>query len=235
MPYPTSCRRAALNPKISEAEPKDATVSALACARRRLAAFCRTLRGNERDRAADLLDRLGGAAAGVVDGDRDLRRQHPLAEQPHPVARLAGETRREQRRRIDRLAGIEPPGIDRRLQAPQIDLVEAERVRLNETALGQPAINRHLPALETRLGTAGPGRLALAPAPCRLAEAGADAAADPLAHMAGARLVRNAVELPGLDPSCLPAITPLRRCGSDERPWQSCRAPPACPRALRGG
>src|SRR5262245_42051262 len=212
MPCPTSCLRAALNPELSGAEPKDAIVSALARAGRRVV-LGRTLGRNERHRAAGLLDRLGRAAAGMVDGDRDLRREHALAEQPHPVARLAGEARRLQRRRIHRLSGIEPPGIDRRLQAPEIDLVETERVRLGEAALGQPAIDRHLPALEAGLGAARPGRLALAAAPRRLAEAGADAAADPLARMAGARFVRNAVELHGLRSVLSCPVTPLRRCG----------------------
>jgi hypothetical protein len=125
----------------------------------------------------------------MVDGDRDLRCEHALAEQPHAVPRLAGQARRQQRRRVDRLAGIEPPGIDCRLQPPEIDLVEAQRIRLGETALGQPAIDRHLTALETRLGAAGSGRLALAAAPRRLAEARTVPRPTACAH--GGRLCRE--------------------------------------------
>src|SRR4051794_23232331 len=140
-----------LDPKISGAEPEDATVSACGRTGRLVAPLGGMLRRNERDGAASLLHRLGGAAAHMVDGDRDLRGEHALAEQPHAVPRLGSQARRQQRRRIDRLAGIESPGIDCRLQPPEIDLVEAQRIRLVEAALGQPAVDRHLTALEARL------------------------------------------------------------------------------------
>src|SRR6188472_2834360 len=187
-----------LDPKISGAEPEVATVSAFGRAGRLVSPLAGLPRGNERDGAAGLFHRLGGAPAGVVDRDRDFRGEHALAEQPHTIPRLARQAGRQQGCRVHRLAGIEPARIDCRLQPPQIDLVEAQRIRLGEAALGQPAIDRHLTALEACLGAAGPRRLALAAAPGRLAEPGADAAANPLAHMAGARLVGNAVELHGL-------------------------------------
>src|SRR5262245_18989828 len=164
-----------LDPKISGAEPEDATVSPLARAGRLVAPLGGPLWRKERDRAAGLFDGFRRAPAGMVHRDRNLRREFALAEQPDPVPRLACQTGRAERRRVDRLAGIEPPGIDRRLQPTQIDFVETQRIRLREAALGQPAVDRHLPALVTRLCTAGTRGLTLAAAPCRLAEAGTDA------------------------------------------------------------
>ena len=46
------------------------------------------------------------------------------------------------------LAGVDPAGLDRRLQAADIDLGVLDAGRVLEAALGHPPIDRHLPAFE---------------------------------------------------------------------------------------
>src|SRR5262249_56835503 len=66
-----------------------------------------------------------------------------------------------------------------------------------EAALGQPPVQRHLPALKSLDSHARARGLALAPATAGLAAAGADAAPDAGALLAGARTVGQFVELHG--------------------------------------
>src|SRR5262249_54464918 len=122
---------------------------------------------------------------------------------------------------IDHRAGIEPPGIDRRLNPAEIDLVEPERERrVAKAALGQPAMQRHLAALEALDAHAGTRGLALAAAPAGLARAGADAAADAAALLARARAVGELVKLHRCSPfasttrtRCLTLASMPRVCG----------------------
>ena len=66
---------------------------------------------------------------------------------------------------------------------------------LVEAALGQAPMQRHLTALEAADGDAGARRLAFAAASARLADTGADTAADAHAQLAGAVLILDLVEL----------------------------------------
>jgi hypothetical protein len=120
----------------------------------------------------------------MVHRERQLRLQFALPQQPNAVEGPGNHARRQQRLRRHRLGGIETLGIDRLLDALQVYGVVTAAVGLVEAALGQPAVDRHLAALEARLGPAGTRRLALAAAPAGLAEPGAEAAAHPLAGFA---------------------------------------------------
>src|SRR5208282_6532893 len=102
----------------------------------------------------------------------------------------AQDTRLDQSRGIDGRRRIELAGVDRLLQAPEIDLVEPARERrIFEPALGQAAMQRHLAALKPLDAHAGARGLALTAAAAGLALAGTDAAADALAGLAGAGAV----------------------------------------------
>ena len=78
---------------------------------------------------------------------------------------------------------------------PRLTTAQAFWFGGREAALGQAAVERHLAALEAVDGDAGARLLALDAAAGGLALARADAAADALARLAGARVVGDFVEL----------------------------------------
>src|SRR5262249_54878577 len=90
--------------------------------------------------------------------------------------------------------GVEPAGVDRGLQAAQIDDLELAPEQVLEAALGQAAVQRHLAALEALDGDAGARLLALDAAARGLAQAGADAAAQALLAAPRARIVADLVQ-----------------------------------------
>src|SRR3546814_9631325 len=81
-------------------------------------------------------------------------------------------------RSIDRLAGIQPAGVDGALQAADVHHLEIAREDVVEAALRQAPVQRHLAALEALDGHAGARLLALVAVARGLALAGADAAAE---------------------------------------------------------
>ncbi len=88
------------------------------------------------------------------------------------------------------------PEFDRRLQLAEVHLVElAGEFDVLEAALGEPAMQRHLAALKAFDAHAGARGLTFAAAAAGLALAGADAAADTLPGLAGARTAGKFVQL----------------------------------------
>ena len=152
-------------------------------------------------------EELHGAACAFDRGDRRLRRrrdlegelglQFALAENLDAVARLRDDARRKQRVERHRRLGVELAGVDRLLNAAEIDLIVVDRERIVEAALGQAAMQRHLAALEALDRDAGARLLTLDAAAAGLALAGADAAADAHAVLACARIVGKFVEFHG--------------------------------------
>src|SRR5581483_672236 len=135
------------------------------------------------------------AAAGLLDGR----------------ARAPGERQAPDRDRLLELAGEYDPhpfdarpdqsGLAQRLQINRPGLQPGHRVRRQrlEAELGQPALQRHLAALEAHLVVAaGTGVLALVPEAAGLADAGAAAAADAQALGPGARRGFEIVQAHGL-------------------------------------
>src|SRR4051794_8767356 len=116
---------------------------------------------------------------------------------------------------------VELLGIDGRLHTREVHLVVGDLVRFPEATLREPAVDRHLPALETGLGAARSRGLSLAAAPGCLAKPRADAAAEALARLSGSGIVGKFVETH--------AFTPPRARGA--APWRSCRGRRGCPRA----
>ena len=82
------------------------------------------------------------------------------------------------RRRRSWLRRIELAGVDRLLDAAEIDFVVIRARRVAEAALGQTAMQRHLAAFKALDRDAGARLLALDAASAGLALAGADTAAD---------------------------------------------------------
>src|SRR5262249_43360873 len=111
---------------------------------------------------------------------------------------------------VDGRRRVELAGVDRLLHAAEIHLVHALAEDVGEAALGQAAMDGHLPALEALDGDARARGLALAAAPAGLALAGADAAADALARLARAGPILELAELHCLSP-CGPS-TSTRCC-----------------------
>src|SRR5207237_3702536 len=117
------------------------------------------------------------------------------AEQTDPFLGAPQHAGLHQGGRIDRDAGIELAGVDRRLHAAKIDLAKLARERrVLEAALGQPSVQRHLAALEALDAHARARGLALAAAAAGLAAARADAAADTMALLARTGPVGEFVE-----------------------------------------
>jgi hypothetical protein len=118
---------------------------------------------------------------------------------PEPSSRTPSRARLStpafQGRGIDRRAGIELAGIDRRLDALEIDFVQPERERgVLEAALGKTTVERHLAAFEALDPHARARGLALAAAAAGLAGTGADAATDARALLARPRAVGEFVQ-----------------------------------------
>src|SRR5262245_7881842 len=147
------------------------------------------LGGENRHRAAGLFDRGDRRLGGAGDRQRHLGLELAVAEQAHAVLGPPQDAGLDQRLRVDRRLGVELAGIDRLLNAAEIDLVERLAERFVEAAFGQPPVQRHLAALEALHSDAGAGLLALDAAPGGLALAGANPAADAAARLAGARAV----------------------------------------------
>src|SRR6185312_14379704 len=100
------------------------------------------------------------------------------------------------------------------LQRADVDFVERLGTPLVEAALRQPPMQRHLATFEAANRDARAGRLALAAAATRLAEARTDATADTHAKLAGAGIVFDAIEPHG--PKLLFHLrlaTPIREAG----------------------
>src|ERR1700733_8085018 len=139
------------------------------------------------DTAAGLFNRRHGGLRGAEYRQRDLGFDFATAEDPHTSLGPAQDARLDQRRGVDRGRRLEPAGVDRLLDAAEIDLVELAREhRVLEAALGQAAMQRHLAAFEALDADAGARGLTLAAATGSLALAGADATADALSRLAGA-------------------------------------------------
>src|SRR5215467_6036354 len=174
------------------------------------------------NRAACLLDRGHGRFGGAPDRKGDFCLDLADAEQPDPVPGSPQHAGLDQRNRIDRAAGIELAGIDRRLHALKVDLVElfGER-RVLEAALGQAPVQRHLAALETLDPHARARGLALAAAAAGLAGTRADAAPDAGAALARPRPVGELIELHRSSP-----VTLDRPRARGDAPSRSCRGSP---------
>src|SRR5262249_41362234 len=159
------------------------------------------------------------------------------AEQPDPVLGPPQHAGLHQRLGVDRGGRVELAGVDRRLDLVEIDLVELARERrVLEPPLGQPAVERHLAALEpldahTLAPLApppGPGGVPFPAGPAGLPGAGAKAATDTAALLARARTIGEFVQfhltalvllsvLPGLAPGgrVLPASIGQNADGRD--------------------
>src|SRR5919107_87353 len=121
------------------------------------------------DRATSLLDRFDGRLGRACNLEGKLRLELADAEDLHAVARLGDHTGSNQRLDRDGSARVELAGLDGLLNAADIDLVQLDRVRLVEAALGQTTMQRHLTAFEALDGHARTGRLTLDAATARLA------------------------------------------------------------------
>src|ERR1700730_1251918 len=152
-------------------------------------------RGQDLDRAAGLLDRRDRGLRRAVHLDIQLGLEFTAAEQPHARLRTPDDAGFNQRFGVDGILGVEQLGVDRLLQAVEVDLGEFEPEDVGEAALGQPPVDRHLAALEALDAHAGTRGLALAAAARGLALAGADATADAHALLARAGVVGDIAEL----------------------------------------
>src|SRR3954468_18555774 len=146
-------------------------------------------------RAAGLFDCSDSGFRRAMNLDGHLRLDLAPAEQPHPALGAANGAGFHQRFGIDDVLGVERFGVNRRLNAVEIDLGKFDPEDVRKTALGQAPVQRHLAAFETFDAHAGARGLALAAAARRLALAGADATADPHALLARAGIVGDFAEL----------------------------------------
>src|SRR5882672_557421 len=203
------------------------------------------LRCQNRDRAAGLLDRRDRRLGSTPDRELNLGLQLAHAEQAHAVLGAAQHAGLDQRLRVHRCRDVELLGVDRLLNAVEIDLVELQPEWLVEAALRQAPMQRHLTALEALDAHARARRLALAAAAASLADARADAAADPHALLVRAGVVGDLVELHDVVLKILfcsrgaialiaaisliaATVTCRRPRGRDAALSRSCRASPAC-------
>src|SRR6202043_488848 len=131
----------------------------------------------------------------AVNLDIQLGFQFAAAEQPHAIFGAPDNPGFHQRFGVDGVLGVQQLGVDRLLNAVEIDLGEFETEDIVEAALGQAPMDRHLAALKTLDAHAGARGLALAAAAGGLALAGADATADPHALLARAGIVGDIAEL----------------------------------------
>src|SRR6267143_3743033 len=161
---------------------------------RRLA-FVLLCRRQDFHRTSRLLDRRDGGFRSAVNLDIQLGLEFAAAEQPHAVLRTPDNAGFHQRFGIDGTAGVEPLGVDRLLNAVEVDLGKFEPEDVVEAALRQPPMQRHLATFKTLDAHAGARGLALAAAAGRLALAGTDATADPHALLARAGIVGEFAEL----------------------------------------
>src|SRR5262249_48622000 len=181
------------------------------------------------DRAAELFHRRHRRFGRTPDREGELGLDLARAEQPDPVLGPSEHAGLHQRLGVDRRGRVELAGVDRRLDLVEIDLVELARDRrILEPPLGQPAVERHLAALEPLDAHARARGLPLAATAAGLARAGADAATDAAALLARARAIGEFVKfhltalvllsvLPGLAPGgrVLPASIGQNADGRD--------------------
>src|SRR6266576_1325305 len=176
-----------------------------------LAASCGT--AEQDDLAAGCFDRLDRRLGGARHLDRDRRAEGAFRQKADAVARAAQDTSRHELCGVEPALGGELAGIDRLLQAAEIDDLEVLLEDLVvEAALREPAVQRGLAALKTVQRDTGARGLALAAAPGGLALARADAATDPLGAVMRAGIISDLVELHRLTPRL--AIPPLHRSRS---------------------
>src|SRR5512133_2591760 len=123
--------------------------------------FCRR---QDFHRAARLLDRRNGGFRRAVNLDIELGLQITPAEQPYAVLGAPDNAGFPQRFGVDGALGVEQLGIDRLLDAVEVDLGEVEPEDIVEAALRQAPMDRHLAALEALDAHAGARGLALAAA-----------------------------------------------------------------------
>src|SRR5712664_1171331 len=178
---PVQCNRQApeiiwcsapISPSQSSAErPRRRTMTQML---RRLAFFL-FRRREDLHRAAGLLDGSDSGLRRAVNLDVHLRLDLAAAKQPHAILGAAQHARLHQRLGVDGAAGIEHLGVDRLLDAVEIDLDEIEPEDVVEAALGQAAMQRHLAAFKALDAHAGARGLALAAAAGGLALARTDA------------------------------------------------------------
>src|SRR5262249_11059849 len=147
------------------------------------------------NRAARLLDRSYGRFRGAMNLDVELGLDLATTEQPDAVLGAAQHAGFHQRFGVDDACRVDQLGVDRLLQAVEIDLDELQAEDVVETALGQTAMQGHLAAFKPLDAHAGARGLALAAAACLLALARADATADTHALLARAGIVGDLAEL----------------------------------------
>src|SRR5919106_789430 len=139
--------------------------------------------GFQRHRAAFGFDRLDRALRGAGHLEGKLRGDLAVAEEPHAVLGAPDQASFLQGFDRDWFLAVETAGIDRGLNAPEIELVIVLGEDIVEAALRQTPGERHLSALEAFDGNARARLLTLDAAAGGLAEAGADTAAEPLARL----------------------------------------------------
>src|SRR5258708_12889333 len=135
---------------------------------RRLA-FVLLRRRQDFHRTARLLDRRDGGFRSAVNLDIQFRLEFTATEQPYAGFRAPDNAGFHQRFGVDGALGVEQLGIDRPLNAIEIDLGKFEPENIGEAALGQAPVERHLAAFETLDAHAGTRGLTLAAAACGLA------------------------------------------------------------------
>src|SRR4029077_9633376 len=121
-------------------------------------------RRQDGDRAAGLLDRRDRGFRGAEDGERDLGLEFAVAEEAHPVVGASQQPGLDHGGGVNGGFRVELAGIDRLLNASEVDLVQPERKRLVEAALRQPPVQRHLATFEPLDAHARARGLALAAA-----------------------------------------------------------------------
>src|SRR6202022_2676299 len=161
---------------------------------RRLA-FVLLRRRQDFHRAARLLDRRDGGFRSAVNLDSQPGLEFTTAEQPNAIFRTPDNAGFHQRFGVDGAVGVEQLGIDRPLNAIEIDLGKFEPENIGEAALRQAPMYRHLAAFEALDAHAGARGLTLAAAARGLALAGADVTADAHALLARAGGVGDIAEL----------------------------------------
>src|ERR1700722_1994424 len=174
--------------------------------------------------AAGFLDRRRCALGRGLDLESRLRRPFAHAENLDPVAPARDDPGFHEALDRDRLGRAELAGVDRPLNAPQVDLVVFESRGRDEATLGQAAMQRHLATLEALDADAGASRLAFAATAGLLALARTDASPHADARLRRSGIVSYFVELHG------GVLTGRRRRAPDARPWRSCRDWRACRR-----
>src|SRR5262249_28167149 len=131
------------------------------------------------DRSAHFLTRFNGGFGRTMDAKRQRHFASPPAEKTHPILGPPQHPAADQGLDVDGIVDVERPAINRRLNAVEVHHIEVKGEDVIEAALRQPAMQRHLAALEALNAHACSRGLALAAATAGLALSGPDAATDP--------------------------------------------------------